>query len=481
MAQAANETPVTNDDNENVTIQTSHFEVAEQRPASTLLQDEVIVQQQRFDPAIAARHEYIGVVEELPGGFILLEEGSVHRLPAVSLPDVVLMPGSTLPMLLSTPAELSLLNSALNQPKPRHRLFAVVYQPRWQHRAPTRMEPSSFLQDLVACTAEIRQIRRQDDGSVYIVAKGRQRIVRIKGDGQLASQAWDATNNGYHMDVRVLPEGEVHPLPLPWRQGLAHWPAWAARSQDPAWLSTRALHLCRIMLPAAVHFSGGALELSYWLAANLPLGIETRVALLQCRSSADRLHMEIDLLQEIGTVRCGACLAPVARAEDVMAMTEEGVSSVFVNSHGYVHDMATFSVVNGMSYQGRPETEHCWFPGYEWTICNCQGCYTHLGWRYKAVQPGLIPSMFWGLRRPALSNETAVPNGSGRGLKHDSPLRRHLNLLIGHGLVDSDEYEEENEWRELSPSPPRLATLHMFMARMQRALGQQFGSNWDQN
>jgi hypothetical protein len=44
--------------------------------------------------------------------------------------------------------------------------------------------------------------------------------------------------------------------------------------------------------------------------------------------------MEVDLLQEIGTLRCSTCLAPVARAEDAMAMTEEGVSSVFVNSHG---------------------------------------------------------------------------------------------------------------------------------------------------
>jgi hypothetical protein len=51
---------------------------------------------------------------------------------------------------------------------------------------------STFLKDLVACTAEIRQMRRQDDGSVYIVAKGRQRVVRIKESGALATQAWDA-------------------------------------------------------------------------------------------------------------------------------------------------------------------------------------------------------------------------------------------------------------------------------------------------
>jgi hypothetical protein len=24
-------------------------------------------------------------------------------------------------------------------------------------------------------------------------------------------------------------------------------------------------------------------------------------------------------------------------------------------------------------YEGRPETEHSWFPGWAWTICYCRG------------------------------------------------------------------------------------------------------------
>lgn len=42
------------------------------------------------------------------------------------------------------------------------------------------------------------------------------------------------------------------------------------------------------------------------------------------------------------------------------------------------------------------------FPGYAWTIANCGRCRTHLGWRYTAVDPRLVPSLFWGLRRSAL-------------------------------------------------------------------------------
>ncbi|KAG1659658.1 hypothetical protein FOA52_007245 [Chlamydomonas sp. UWO 241] len=94
-------------------------------------------------------------------------------------------------------------------------------------------------------------------------------------------------------------------------------------------------------------------------------------------------------------------------------MTEEGVSSAFVNAHGYVHDMATFSAVRGVSHQGRPETEHSWFPGYAWTIANCRTCRDHLGWRFDASVPGLVPARFWGLRRPALV--TGEPHGTGGG------------------------------------------------------------------
>lgn len=53
-------------------------------------------------------------------------------------------------------------------------------------------------------------------------------------------------------------------------------------------------------------------------------------------------------------------------------------------------------------YMGRPETYQCWYPGYAWTICSCGSCGSHLGWRYNAVQVGLHPAVFWGLRRASL-------------------------------------------------------------------------------
>ena len=50
------------------------------------------------------------------------------------LTDVVLMPGSTLPMILSEPEEISVLNAALHEPLPTTRLIVVVR--RWMQWIP---------------------------------------------------------------------------------------------------------------------------------------------------------------------------------------------------------------------------------------------------------------------------------------------------------------------------------------------------------
>ena len=74
-----------------------------------------------------------------------------------------------------------------------------------------------------------------------------------------------------------------------------------------------------------------------------------RFMLIQSHSSSDRLRREIGFMQALGAIRCRSCRARLAAAGDALAMTEEGVGGAFVNSHGYVHDMATFSAITDQS------------------------------------------------------------------------------------------------------------------------------------
>lgn len=43
---------------------------------------------------------------------------------------------------------------------------------------------------------------------------------------------------------------------------------------------------------------------------------------------------------------------------------------------------------------------------YAWTIAYCGTCGQHLGWRFTAVEPGLSPRLFWGIRRQVLTCST---------------------------------------------------------------------------
>eukprot|EP00798_Chlamydomonas_sp_ICE-L_P007467 gene7467-608_t len=315
-----------------------------------------------YDPAIAARHEYLGDCDDLAGGYVELEEGEEYRLSVLPLDGVVLMPGATLPLKLCRLGEVQLLDMALRRPPPTNRLLVVV---------------------------DIR--------------------------------------------VRVLPSGDVTPLPRPIKEGHAYIPLWAARPFDPTYLVARAQKLCANVLPHAGRYEGTPQAYSFYLAANLPIGGMTSTCGIVVADARDTFLMTEEGIgaafvnahgtcsivvadardtflmtgEGIGAVFVnahGTCSIVVADARDTFLMTEEGIGAAFVNAHGIVHDMATFRKIRGVSYYGRPETEHSWFPGYAWTICNCRNCYEHLGWCFSAVLLDLSPANFSGIRQAALAS-----------------------------------------------------------------------------
>eukprot|EP00877_Chromochloris_zofingiensis_P011961 jgi/Chrzof1/7018/Cz02g07240.t1 len=192
----------------------------------------------------------------------------------------------------------------------------------------------------------------------------------------------------------------------------AWWPPWAAKPFDIHALVAKAKDLVQlVLLPRAVcyhevgDFQGTPLELSYWISHNLPLEPRLRQRLLESQHTAERLRRIIALLQGLDRLVCVSCGAVLAATENVLKMTQEGVGGIFVNPHGHVHEMVTFKRVRpeAVSYHGHPVSEHSWFPGYAWTICECMRCARHLGWRFTATDPHLRPATFWGLTRSALT------------------------------------------------------------------------------
>ncbi|GIL75511.1 hypothetical protein Vretifemale_5288, partial [Volvox reticuliferus] len=399
----------------------------------------------RFDPNTVAQHRYLGDVDELAGGAQLLEEGVTYVLPLFPLSGVVLLPGEVLPLFLHSPRDILKLERALRLPPehPAARLIAVTHESWHSHLS------------LVGCSAEVRRMRRsiefQEDGRpaaaaaaaaaaagggpggargrfrvsvVAVVARGRQRLLLDR----------TRLTDTFRMPVKVMPEGMAEAPPRQMMSGAAFWAPWAIRPFDVPALAVRVQQLCSGVLPQiATKFNSssrlhGPIALQrygYWLASNLPLSAERRQQLLESIDTAERLRLISEWLTRLGVLACKYCGATVAHCSSALLMSSEGAGGAFVNAHGYVHDIATFRVVQGLSYQGQPETAHSWFPGYAWTIANCERCSDHLGWRFTACSEGLRPSVFWGLRRSAILCPQLQRQRAGSGLPRgrENPLR----------------------------------------------------------
>ncbi|CAI2356547.1 unnamed protein product [Caenorhabditis sp. 36 PRJEB53466] len=40
-----------------------------------------------------------------------------------------------------------------------------------------------------------------------------------------------------------------------------------------------------------------------------------------------------------------------------------------------------------LHFDGSPQSEATWYPGYKWTICRCQACSQHMGWYFEPETP----------------------------------------------------------------------------------------------
>jgi len=85
-------------------------------------------------------------------------------------------------------------------------------------------------------------------------------------------------------------------------------------------------------------------------------------------------------------------------------MTSGGPSGVYVNPHGFLHEVLTVRRARNLLVAGPPTTEFTWYPGYAWEIAFCARCRSHVGWSFTATAGGDPPS-FWGLRREAIVEE----------------------------------------------------------------------------
>lgn len=100
---------------------------------------------------------------------------------------------------------------------------------------------------------------------------------------------------------------------------------------------------------------------------------------------------------------CALCLEKIASDKDRFYF--QGKSEFqFINPGGYHYDLITFSQTFSCIATTPPTLQYTWFKGYSWSICQCNSCNSHLGWKY------INELTFYGLIREQLVKGLSMLN-----------------------------------------------------------------------
>ncbi|URE10398.1 ATP-dependent protease La (LON) domain [Musa troglodytarum] len=121
-----------------------------------------------YNTCLASLHSYLGEVDDTHGRLLFLDGGAILNLPMFYLEGVVLFPEATLPLRVIQPRFIAAVEKALSQSDAPCTIGVV--RVHW-HPDNERLRFA-----LTGTTAEIRQYRRLDDGSLNVVARGQQRF-----------------------------------------------------------------------------------------------------------------------------------------------------------------------------------------------------------------------------------------------------------------------------------------------------------------
>uniref|UniRef100_F6YX11 Protein cereblon n=1 Tax=Ciona intestinalis TaxID=7719 RepID=F6YX11_CIOIN len=384
-----------------------------------------------FDKNLPTSHSYLGEMEDC-SGVPYQKEDSYITMPIMYVNDFVLIPGQTLPLQIARFNEVALIQRVMEQ---EDKTFGVLTA------NPTISSGTQVTKNLYdfGCTAEIRSFRETDDHEVTqlrIVAVGRQRFQLMEKRTQLDGvkeanitvptpvplKVLSLTLNTLILPSKQSKEYNTSSSQFPLQSNYQHtwkhmrrnawstsWQPWVHRMYDVDFLRLEIFkelrewngRLLETQCPV------GATDFSFWVVTMVPLSVERRLFLLQLQSAVQRLRCELNLLRKSTTLHCSHCSLRIAERKDVFSMSTSGPMAAYVNPGGVVHETLTLYKTTSLDHVGRRSTEHSWFPGYAWTICECRRCSRHMGWRFTATNPNLIPQKFWGLTRSALSPQVA--------------------------------------------------------------------------
>ncbi|XP_028405727.1 protein cereblon-like [Dendronephthya gigantea] len=372
----------------------------------------------KFDQSLPSSHTYLGEEMDEVTGRTVMEEDNVVSIPVISLPNLLLVPGQTLPMYIFNPQLVAMMKNLLD----KDNTFGVVTGNRG-----LLVNSPEDIKRITGTTCEIYSMKEENEAgisTISIKAMARKRFQVLSLRTQL-----DGTRIG---TVRILPDVLMPAYPRnalaecvrPTRLVTSHlqatarlnqslsksvpscsaWSSWVYELYNPYLLVARIKQELKSWIEnlKTETLPTEATEFSYWVTHNLPLDNNRRDALLKMDCPIQRLRKQLEIMQKYGIMICNDCRSIIADKKDLFSMSLTGLMGAYVNPGGHVFETVTFHKAKGLRLRGPSSTEHSWFPGYAWTIAECRHCGKHMGWKFTAVNKKLVPNKFWGLTRASL-------------------------------------------------------------------------------
>jgi len=376
---------------------------------------------ENFDSELPCRHTYLGEGREVCGRTILDNDEIISDLPLLNQPGLSLVPGQLLPLNLIHPSVVDMMKNIIeNTPK----IFGVV----------NFKSNAQSWERAIGTTAEIFEYRAASDENVEeigfkIKARGRQRFkllsTRRQADGNLLGEVkmLEDRDLGEPSDLVKMkcqkPSSNVTSSCSSFRNTKSYG---LARSSHPPWIFTMYSPSCLVSrvkselkqfsslsIPIS-SLSDNPAELSWWVAANIPLEDKLRAQILSINNPVQRLRLELSFLSMCQRMLiCRRCKEHLGDQQNIFSMSKEGPQGAFVNPNGHVHETLTLYKAKNLRLIGQPSTVYSWFPGYAWTITECLGCSSHIGWKFTSTNSKLRPQKFYGITRTSIEVKIEVP------------------------------------------------------------------------
>lgn len=372
-----------------------------------------------FDTSLPAEHSYLGENMDRVSGVHYLEVGQQYNL-MLFMHQHILFPGEVLPFMISG----SIIESDMSAQNGL--LFGVCF--------PTLCNSEEIDDNFYGVTCQIYEKGTDERGNTLIKSRALQRFV-TKGNQVTGPLSFIAAHPQFKVygKVRILPEiylreplqcidmgslnrfRDINSMRESYKRYQAATTAWPAHIYN-YYSITAIVEKARTQL--AQHkidtMPTDPTQLSFWLVRNLHLSDSLMKTIFLTDSVNMRMKLISNTFTDDSVFSCRYCGNRIANCQQLFAMSKHGVQTQYCNSAGYIHETNTVYQLlpDAITYSGQPSSKFSWFPGYEWHIIVCKICSRHIGWKFKALEPNLVPKSFFGISSSSVRITSPTPENT---------------------------------------------------------------------